>query len=358
MRVTSGRDTPFDFAARVASWIEGVIATMFFTTPGVALGLVLNVGLFCAEVGPFAPSPQRAVDNQNQATEARPTPASRIAAANDPKQVVGHIADHITDNNARMRTVRVLIQTTHLDHSVTKREEVTTRSRDGGTVRFVRQPFSVRQERVLLRGNDVLREARDEEAEISAFYKGVWTQYVPRLNTAWIRLPEQMPGTAPLDPRNIASMEQRSLFVDRLRQDRVLEVGPARTSEGQPRMAALMEHSFDQGHKERYRCEFDPARNDLPTRIVIFRDDDQISIVLDITYQEVIPGAAWFVKKSTSKFFGRGLERSPDSEAWRQATIVETKGKVHVNEPIDADEFVVKLPEGTRIIDAVHIPGR
>jgi hypothetical protein len=35
------------------------------------------------------------------------------------------------------------------------------------------------------------------------------------------------------------------------------------------------------------------------------------------------------------------LERSPDSEAWRQALIVETKGMVRVDEPIDADVFAV-----------------
>jgi hypothetical protein len=149
-------------------------------------------------------------------------------------------------------------------------------------------------------------------------------------------------------------MELRSNFVDRLRSDRVLEVAPARTLDGKSRMAALMEHTFDEGHKERYRCEFDPARNDLPTRIVYLRDGNGIGIVLDITYQEVIPGTSWFFKKATHKFFGRDLARSPDSEAWRQARIVETMGKVIVNRPIPADAFLVRFPEGTRVSDAVH----
>jgi hypothetical protein len=134
----------------------------------------------------------------------------------------------------------------------------------------------------------------------------------------------------------------------------VLEIGPTQTLDGQPRMAALMEHAFDQGHKERYRCEFDTARNDLPTRIVVLRDGDKIGIVLDIIYQEAIPGAAWFLKKATYKFFGPELARSPDSEAWRQSLIVEAKGKLHVNEPIAGDAFVVGLPAVTRISDAVQ----
>jgi hypothetical protein len=134
----------------------------------------------------------------------------------------------------------------------------------------------------------------------------------------------------------------------------VLAIGPSLTLDGQPRMAALMEHTFDQGHKERYRCEFDTARNDLPTRIVVFRDEDKIGIVLDITYQEVIPGTTWFLKKATLKFFLPDLARSPDSDAWRQATIVETMGQVLVNRPIPDDVFVVRTPEGTRFSDAVH----
>ena len=180
---------------------------------------------------------------------------------------------------------------------MTKREEVTNQLPGGGTAHFVREPFSVRRERVLLRGDDLLRESMEEDGEIWSFHDGVWTQYLPKEKMAWLRLPGQMPGISPLDPRNIASLEQRWLFVDRLREDRVLEIGPTRTLDGQPRVAALMEHTFDQGHKERYRCEFDPARNDLPTRIVFLREEDKIGIVLDIAYQEVIPGAAWFLQE-------------------------------------------------------------
>jgi hypothetical protein len=47
----------------------------------------------------------------------------------------------------------------------------------------------------------------------------------------------------------------------------------------------------------------------------IDNEEDKIGIVLDITYEEVISGAAWFVKKATCKFFGRDLARSADSEA-------------------------------------------
>src|SRR6516165_7419555 len=64
--------------------------------------------------------------DQDQTTEPLTVPSRAIAAASDPKQEVGRIADHIKDNYARLHTLSVLLQTTSLDRSVTKREEVTT----------------------------------------------------------------------------------------------------------------------------------------------------------------------------------------------------------------------------------------
>ena len=223
--------------------------------------------------------------------------ADELAQVTNPKEFVARIADHITDNYTQLRTIRGIIQTTSLDRTVTKREEVTINQDNGSRVQFLREPSSVRRQRLLLSGVDMRREATDEAGEIWSFHRGVYTQYVPKAKTAWLRLPAQMPGIPPLDPRNIASLEQRWNFVDRLRGDRVIELVPARTADRQPRMAALMEHTFDQGRNERYRCEFDTARNDLPTRIVVFRDEDKIGIVLDIAYQEVIPRTAWFFEK-------------------------------------------------------------
>ena len=321
-----------------------------------ALELTMVIGLIGAGVDVFACNIQDASDEPRPTAEIGKTPAKPTAPVTGPKELIDRIADDIRDNYARVRTVRTILQSTSSDRSVTKREEVTNKMPNGLTVQFVREPFTVWRERISLRGDDLLREGIGEDGHIWTFHGGVWTQYVPKHNTAWLRLPEQMPGVAPLDPRNIASMEQRSLFVDSLRADRVIEAGPARTLDGQPRITALMEHTFDAEHKERYRCEFDTMRNNLPTRVIIFRDLDQqkIGIVLDITYQEIIPGRAWFFKKATCRFFGREPVRSPDSEAWRQTVSVETKGPVHVNEPIDDDTFVVPIPPGTRISDAVH----
>jgi hypothetical protein len=331
------------------------MTTMVWTRLKMVIQLVLILGLTVNGPDAFARNVSEPDDDKKPANETGTLPARPIAVVTDPKQAIGRIAQHIKDNDARLRAVRVILQTKFTDRSVTKREEVNANLPNGGRAHYVRLPFSVRRERVLISGEKLLRESMDEDGEITAFEDGVWTQYVPKSKTAWLRLPEQMPGTSPLDPRNIASLDQRWRFIDRLQGDRVLDVGPSRTPDGQPRVTALMEHAFDSGGQERYRCEFDPARNDLPTRVVFLRDGNKIGIVLDITYQEVIPGTAWFLQKATTKFFGGELAVSPDSEAWRQMTIVETKGTAHVNEPLDPDAFVVKLPEGTRISDAVHL---
>jgi hypothetical protein len=329
--------------------------TVFMTKLKTAVEIVLVFGLIASGPVVFAGDLwDDSHEQQSSTTGNQPVPARAVAIELEPKEQVGRIADHIRDNYARLRSVRVHLQTTFLDRTVTKREEVTNQLPNGGTVHTVRQPSFVLRERVLLRGDDLFREPLDEDGQYWSFHGGIYTQYAPQHHTAWLRLPKQMPGIGPLDPRNIASMENRSNFVDRLRGDRVLEARPARTPDGQPRLAALMEHTFDKGHKERYRCEFDPAQNDLPTRIIEIRDQDRIGMVLDITYQEVISGTAWFLKQATTKYFGRDPVRSPDSDAWEQATTVRTMGKVRVNEPITDDAFVVTLPPDTRVSDAVH----
>ena len=342
-------------AARITVWAEGVMTTMLLTRLQKAAEVVLVFGLIAVGPGVFAGNVGDDFRERRGSTPGnQPVPARAAAIEVEPRDQVARIADHIRDNYARLRTVRVHLQTTHLDRSVTKREEVTNQLPNGGTVHIVRQPSLVLRERVLLRGDDLLREPLDQDGQYWSFVRGVYTQYAPQHQTAWVRLPEQMPGIGPLDPRNIASRENQSNFVNRLRQDRVLEVGPARTSDGQPRVAALMEHTFEKGHKLRYRCEFDPARNDLPARIVEFRDQDTIGIVVDITYQEVILGTAWFLKQATTKYFGREPARLPDSDTWKQATTVRTMGKVRVNEAIPDDAFEVALPPDTRVLDAVQ----
>jgi hypothetical protein len=283
MRISSGQATALATSARIASRVEGVITTMLVAKLRAALEVVLVLGLIGIGAGVFARNLWGAIDDQSPAAEILTMPTTQAAHMTDPKELVNRISDHIQANYARLRTVRAILQTTSLDRSVTKREEVTNKLPNGSTFHFVREPSSVRRERVLLFGEDLLREATDEDGQIWLFHGGVYTQYVPKAKKVWLRLPAQMPGIFPLDPRNIASMEHRSLFIEKLRGDRVLEIGPALTLDGQPRIAALMEHTFDQGHKERYRCEFDTARNDLPTRIVYLRDGEKIGIVLDIT---------------------------------------------------------------------------
>jgi hypothetical protein len=315
------------------------------------MAFMLVAALMGSRAGAHAGIRRSASEGQVPTTDSR---RARTPAATDSGRQIERIVARIQQNYARLRTVDVLIQTKFVDRSVTERRETTTRLSNGATVHLVQAPFSVQRVRFLLRGEELLRKAMGEDGEIWTFRGGIWTQYVPRSKTAWLRFPEQMPGMMPLDPRNIASLEQRSLFVDRLRRDRVLEIGAKRAPGGQPRVVALMEHVFDTGHKERYRCEFDTEHNDLPTRIVFLRDGDGIGIVLDITYQEVIPRQAWFLKQATCKFFGPEMARSPDSEAWRQAVIVESKGKVHVNEPIEADAFELPFPAGTQVRDSTR----
>ena len=83
------------------------------------------------------------------------------------------------------------------------------------------------------------------------------------------------------------------------------------------------------------------------------RDGNKIGIVLDITYEEVIPGTAWFFKKATLQVLRSRPSTITGLGGVETGTLVETLGNVLVNRPIPADAFVVRLPEGTRVFDAV-----
>ena len=203
----------------------------------VALENALVLGMIVTGTGAFTSSLRAARSDQSSTAE-NPAVPTRLAQVTNPKEFVGRIADHISGNYAHLRTIRGIIQTTSLDRTVTKREEVTINQDNGSRVQFVREPSSVRRQRLLLSGVDMRREATDEAGEIWSFHRGVYTQctYRRRRLHGCDCLP-QMPGIPPLDPRNIASLEQRWNFVDRLRGDRVIELvprGPPMDSPGWP----------------------------------------------------------------------------------------------------------------------------
>jgi RNA polymerase sigma factor (sigma-70 family) len=342
-------------SGRVVVFMEGVLQSMFWTklkgaaVLTVALGALISGGVMLARglEEPTGP-PKRG----NETVAAPPT--DNAPAVIDPKVVIHSITDHITANYAQIHALRATLETTNIDRSVTKREEITRTNPNGLTIHMVREPRTVRKERLLLRGKDLLRETIDPpNGGTWSLFDDVWTQYVPEAKTAWIRTTEQMPGIFPLDPRNVASQELRTRFVDQLRDDQVLEAGRTQTTDGTARMSVLLEHTFKGGDKQRYRCEFDPARRDLPTRVVVLHEG-KINLVADIEYREVIPGTAWFLQKSTTKFFYPNYPQSPDSEAWHTALIVELKGDVALNEKIGDEAFAVDLPKGTRVSDSIH----
>ena len=270
----------------------------------------------------------------------------------DPKHEISRIISDIEKNYSQIHTVRAILQTTHTDRTVKKREEITNDLPGGGTVHITRSPSWFQRERILLDGDDLLREPMGGEGDVWGFRKGIYTQYSPKFRKAWLMYPDQMPGILPLDPRNLGSIQQKQPLIAGLKGDRVIEIRPMKTTEGLARISVLLEQTFGPGLRRQYRCEFDPARHSLPTRLIDLRVDNKLGYVIDIEYQEVIPGSAWFLKSSTCKFFGVDGADSPDSDAWKQSLSVETTGKVHVNTSIPPEALVMRLPEGTEILDS------
>ncbi|WP_422928949.1 RNA polymerase sigma factor [Singulisphaera sp. PoT] len=279
-------------SARVSSWVEGVIATMFWTKLKVAVGCGLLLTLIAAGVRGLAmdyreePLPLKPKAEAPPAQKARPDPKG------DPKRVIGQIADHIRDNYARIHSLHTTITTTNRDRSVTKKEESRFTGPDGMYAQVIQYPLKVTRDRLLIRGENLLREPLEDDGHLWSFFGETWTQYVPKHRMDWLKSSDQMASMLCLDPRNIASLEVRRPFLGQLRDDRVLEAGPSRAKDGQPRTSVLLERDQGKGQTESYRCEFDPAKNDHPTRVIVYREGDSIGIVLDIDYQEVIPDSA------------------------------------------------------------------
>ena len=260
---------------------------MFSTKLKVAGELVLVLGLVGTGAGVFARSRSEPADDQGPAAAIITT--TPIAPATDSKELVARITDHINGNYAHSAH---RANDSPDDKFGSLRDE-TGRSDQQASQRIddsfcPATVFRSARARLDERGGPAPGSDGRRRGDLVLPSRSLYAMPTKREGGLAAIRASSMPGMFPLDPRDIASTDVRWLFVDLLRGDRVLEVGQARTLDGQPRMALLMEHAFDPEHKEqRYRCEFDTARNDLPTRIVYLRDEDRIGVVLE---QHLLPG--------------------------------------------------------------------
>lgn len=292
--------------------------------------------------------------------EAAPPSADRAA-----ERLVRPAAERIAANYARIPTFRVRMRTT-LDSPGVKEPtrhtaEFEAPPEGGVQARRVRvevevSPVVTWTVEIIVRGEDLWHEqvGEDEDRCIRVHHRGVWTQYMPQQRTAWRYSTAGKPGWGALDPRDYGSFSDHPLR-KHLHEDRVVEAQIVRRPDGSERLAALMEHWLDQAPARlRYRCEFDPSRNSLPTRVVqLHPDEEKVAIVTDIEYEELRPGELWFPKRVTQRIYLEGAA-GPDAEGWSQLSIHEVQGRVAIDETFADSTFQIEFPPGTDIRDSTQ----
>ena len=144
---------------------------MFLTRLKSALKLVLAFVIIGARAGAFAQNLRGDFGDHRTPTEIAAMSTRPIEPVTDPTESVARIAGRIRDNYAHLHTVRAILQTTSVDRSVTKREEVTIQEPNGARVHYVREPSAVWRVRLLLSGEDLYREGMDEDGEIWSFQR-------------------------------------------------------------------------------------------------------------------------------------------------------------------------------------------
>jgi hypothetical protein len=276
-----------------------------------------------------------------------------MAAANDGPAAPDAVFKAIEANYERIRSVQATIESTLLNPSVKQPTVVSGTTDNGLAYTIATAPKSTHTYRLVLRGRDVYRAelVNGMERDYFSFHRGVWTQYDGQAKMAWLRLPEQMPGLFPLDPRDYGSTEVREHFLDRLRHARVVEATKDKRADGTPFALLVMDRS--NGH--RWQVEFDSSKNFLPTAIDYLYGDGSLNVGIRITYRNVIkaPDAAWFPEAMTVKLFGPEGGKSFDATDANSVLTETVKGDIHVNQAVPEDLFEKNLPEGTRISDAV-----
>lgn len=277
-----------------------------------------------------------------------------------PEKLVRDAAGRIAANYARIPVFRVTIATTRttpgLKRAATGRSEAELVSQNGNQIRTVAlgevKRVATWSVDVIVRNADLRHEQVDGDGRcVLAFHRGICTEYMSRYRTAWRYTPEGKPGWGPRDPRALGLLSDRPLQ-DHLREDKVIETASVRGADGRERLSVLMEHRFPQAAAcLRYRCELDPSRNHLPTRVVVLQPDGKIGNTTDLEYQEVDPGKVWFPEKAVQRFYMNGAD-SPDAEGWFQMVTHETVGKVVTDETFADSTFQIELPPGTEIRDS------
>lgn len=196
------------------------------------------------------------------------------------------------------------------------------------------------------------RHRTNERSDVLLFDGRRWKQYDHKSNMLFIRFPEQMPDILPLDPRDFALEKLGERVIDVLRKNGVLsaEMVDNTSSRGKIRIVTQ-----DQNERKRTFI-FDTEKGFLPTRAWSEWPDGSILESVEIEYQAVLEGRAFYPNILTRRVFAAGVTKSPEAtKGWRQAMSWNVK-ELQINPVMEDGWLDLKTSEGTKIRDNT-VPG-
>ncbi len=299
------------------------------------LVLAMMIGAYCSR----SSNAEDAAKTPTGDKPATAVPPVTNEVSNSNKDLIEKIISRVTENYSRLGGIEATIEEIVVDPNVKERQVITGSTKNGSTFELTREPKTVRIGKVRVRGSDVWSEFKG--SQILACFHGIWTQYSPGHKMAWIRRSDQMPGTLPVDPRNVTSMEIDEQFPDQLRDGKVVETRSVREADGRQVVEVLWQYGKGRHKGSKIRYRFDPAMNFLPTKVEWLGQDGTVHTVANIAYQEVIPKTAWFLREAILTF------------ASKQTMTIRAKGEVRIHQKFDDKAFTIDLPYDTLIRNAV-----
>ena len=303
------------------------------------------------------PAEQRSAKGDSAIETVKPAAAPSSDA--DRQALWQQAIDSIEKNYAEIKTVQGTLEQIAIDPAVDKRETVTMKLANGtATTTFA--PVSISRNVFTVKGNDLRSDSYGRNKDEwtlggkTSRRGDVWTFFHPQEPWVQIKRTVHLGGESPFDPRNYGGQSEKHGLLDQMRRGRPLEV-VSRANKWQIRTEIIedVQYAYRKGHQHSY--VLDPAMNYLPTQVISYCDDGSINIVQELTYDEVIPHKAWFMREWAEKLFHPDKKvADASSNQWRNLIIARIVGPLRIDEDVKDNVFDIQFPPGTRISDMVH----
>jgi hypothetical protein len=278
-----------------------------------------------------------------------PSGAFASEPTSEAKKLVETVLAGIDYNYSQIQAFRAsLLQTTDRPWVETIKPG---KSAKGGQAKLVVERHSVVPITCIGRGAD-FRYETDSPKSILLFSDDVFTQYHADHKIAWRRRPTEMiPVTIPWDPRNIGVLDDNRMLTQILREDKLLDAQYVSDLTGERIVRVIMINR----NGKRLSMEFDPSTNLLPKTCMLYcSDGNSINVGIEIKYQKVPSGSAWYLHKATCRIYRSGVAHKPNVNGWNQIDTIEVKELSLLGEKDVPDStFKIDLPSETVIHDNI-----